>query len=58
MSQFAMDKFIETQNIAAFKARLQTEPDPATRATLLNLLVCEKAKLAALIEANRHKRYQ
>lgn len=54
MPQFAIERYIETENIAAFKTRLQTESDPVTRATLLQLLVQEKGKLAALIEAGQH----
>ena len=53
MQQFAMEKFIETQNIEAFRNRLQTEIDPVTRATLIQLLMQEEAKLATLITAER-----
>lgn len=54
MPQFAIERYIESQNITAFKRRLQTESDPVTRATLLQLPVQEKGKLVALIEAGRH----
>lgn len=54
MPQFAIERYIETQNIAAFKTRLQTESDPVTCATLLQLLEQEEGKLVALIEAGRH----
>ena len=49
MLQSAVQNFIETQNIAMFKARLENEVDPVTRATLIQLLVQEEAKHAARI---------
>lgn len=57
-TQLAVNNFVETQNAIAFKIRLETELDPATRATLLELLLGEKAKFAALTEADRYNRHQ
>jgi hypothetical protein len=45
-----MQNFIESQNIAAFTARLASEADPVTRATLIQLLAEEKTKQAHRIK--------
>jgi hypothetical protein len=42
-----MDRFVARENIKHFRDRLRSEVDPATRATLHNLLVEEEDKLAA-----------
>ena len=42
--ELSIDDFIESQNIELFKARLETETDPVTRATLIKLLSAEEAK--------------
>ena len=41
-----MQNFIESQNIAAFKAQLKDETDPAVRVILTQLLKEEEAKHA------------
>ena len=51
MLQSAVQNFIETQNIAMFKAQLEKEANPVTRATLIQLLLQEEAKRAARIVA-------
>ena len=48
-----MQNYIEAQNIAKFKARLQTETDAGTRTILLQLLADEEAKRDARIVAFR-----
>jgi hypothetical protein len=44
-----MQNFIEAQNIAKFKTRLQSETDPTVRAMLTLLLAEEEAKHALRI---------
>lgn len=48
-----MQNFIETQNIARFKALLETEADPERRRVIQQLLAEEEAKHAARIAAER-----
>ena len=48
-----MENYIETQNIAKFKARLKSEADPVLRATLTQLLAEEEAKHAARIKTRQ-----
>jgi hypothetical protein len=48
MDQFAMDQFVERQNIAHYAERLKTEPDGNKRRTLERLLAEEKAKQAII----------
>jgi hypothetical protein len=44
---FAMDQFVESQNIAHYVDRLETEKDQTKRAMLERLLAEEKAKQAS-----------
>lgn len=48
-----MHNFIETQNIARFKALLETETDPDKRRIIKQLLAEEEAKHAARIAGER-----
>lgn len=50
-----MQNFIETENIARFKALLVTENDPHKRDTLLKLLEAEEAKHAETIKAAKRQ---
>ena len=50
-----MQNYIEAQNIAKFKARLQTEADAGTRTILMQLLADEEAKHSAWIVASSPK---
>ena len=50
-----MQNYIEAQNIAKFKARLQTETDVGTRTILMRLLADEEAKHSAWIVASSPK---
>jgi hypothetical protein len=51
MPDSALANFIETQNIARFRALLETETDPEKRRVLLRLLEQERAKLDARRQA-------
>ena len=48
-----MQNFIESQNIAKFKARLNDETDPALRVILTRLLKEEEAKHAARVASDK-----
>jgi hypothetical protein len=50
-----MQDYIESQNIAIFKQRLETETDAAKQEILRQLLADEIAKYAARIEAKPQK---
>jgi hypothetical protein len=52
---FSMQDYIESQNIAIFKQRLETETDAAKQEILRQLLADEIAKYAARIEAKPQK---
>jgi hypothetical protein len=47
MNQFAMDQFVESQNIAHYTQRLLMEIDPIKRKLLQKLLVEEMVKQAS-----------
>lgn len=47
MPQNKLADFVETENIAYFKALLEKEMDPVKRATLTRLLTDEEAKRTA-----------
>lgn len=48
-----MQNFIENQNIAKFRTRLQSETDPAVRAVVTLLLAEEEAKHALRVASNK-----
>jgi hypothetical protein len=50
-----MQHFVETENIAHFKALLETETNPDKRRVLQKLLADEEAKLHACIDVERRK---
>jgi len=53
MPQNKLADFVETENIAYFKALIEKEMDPVKRATLTRLLTDEQAKRTARTGAAR-----
>jgi len=53
MPSYKLSNFVETQNIARFKALLVAEQHPDKRQILIQLLADEEAKQEARIATNR-----